>query len=1022
MPKPSDEIPVVFRAHLDPPRDRVDLRGDLIHWSHVEPMLDRGGAREATVRLGPGTYEYKLHADGDAWLLDPHNPRTRSRDGIRNSLLVVGGADEPVLHAPSRPWLYREPDGRVCLRAGLRRSAGDALAVRWDEGDGPREALLQPIDRAGEDEHALFEAHLPASARAIDYVFVLPGGRVVGGAGGAGQAIRAPLAALEREMPPWWPDAIIYSIFVDRFRRGGAGGAWIEPRKTDKDRAGGDLDGVTEALAYLADLGVNAIHLTPIALAPSAHRYDAIDPRAVDPALGGEAALGRLLGEADRRGIKVLLDVVVTHVHMDFFAFRDVRERGPISPYYTWFYMRYWPFPEGPDGGYLHYQKGAWREPLLRVEDAEVEEYLAGTFEHWARFGANGFRIDAAADVPLALLRRIGQKVRAVSPAIALYAEHIPPNIHRVTSDAIHAATDFPRQEALFDLVLRRPSASIEGPASASIERVATELTRRRVARGGPGACAIAFTATHDQPRLRTLVRDARAARIGALVALLSAPIPALYYGDEVGLEGTGELNRDFDDAWPDRSPMPWDERAWDHETRALVRDAIAIRRDHDALRRGDESFAPLAEDVLLIRRSYAGSIVDVILHAGEGERTVAMPADAPSSGRLLLGAGGASLRDGAVTLGPWAAAVIAREPSNEAQATLRTITAEGPRLAALAFREGLVECPALPSRLYLTVTERCNIRCAHCITDAPARTASGRAREASPWLLDALEDAFAAASYVAFVHGGESLVASIFPEALRRVQRARASAKGATHVHVLSNGVLLNFDRARRLIDLGVTSLSVSLDGATAATNDKIRVGGRFHAIVENLRDVARAREGSDLRAGISTVITASNVGELAALGRLVIDLGFDWLKVEEMFPCTPVARRELVFPRDERVERAMNELRAALEGSRVTLVDHRDPPSGCACRADRDPALAAFRAADDYANRAAFQPCRMEWEQACVDPDGAVHPVDYAQSAIGNVMDRPLLALWNGDAMRAARAAALARTPAATRRACAR
>ncbi len=168
--------------------------------------------------------------------------------------------------------------------------------------------------------------------------------------------------------------------------------------------------------------------------------------------------------------------------------------------------------------------------------------------------------------------------------------------------------------------------------------------------------------------------------------------------------------------------------------------------------------------------------------------------------------------------------------------------------------------------------------------------------------------------------------------------------------------------------------------------------------------------------------MITASNVGELAALGRLVIDLGFDWLKVEEMFPCTPVARRELVFPRDERVERAMNELRAALEGSRVTLVDHRDPPSGCACRADRDPALAAFRAADDYANRAAFQPCRMEWEQACVDPDGAVHPVDYAQSAIGNVMDRPLLALWNGDAMRAARAAALARTPAATRRACAR
>ena len=1008
---PPDEIPVVFRHRPDAATPFVDLRGDLIHWSHIERLVPADdGWVETTLHLSPGTYAYKLHLGGSAWSLDPHNPRTRARDGVRNSLLVVGGAEEPVLHAPARPYLFVGDDGLVRLSAGLRRGAGERLAVRWDEGDGRRETELSVV--ASEDEHVLFEAKIPASARALTYVFALPDGRVIGRAGGAGQAFRVPLASLRSRSPGWWRDAVVYTAFVDRFRR--RGGTW-DAVADEKARAGGDLDGVAEALPFLADLGVNALHLTPIAVAPSAHRYDAIDPRRVDPALGGEAALARLLEEAHRRGVRVLLDVTVTHVHRDFFAFRDVRERGPRSPYATWFHLKYWPFPEGPDGGYLHYQKGAWREPLLRTDEPEVIDYLAGTFEHWARFGADGFRVDAAADVPLALLRKVVSAARTARPDVVFVGEVVPDNTSRYTSEVLDSATDFPAQEALLDFVAR-------GHAGAA--RTAERLSRRRFDRG-PARAAIAFTATHDQHRLLSLTRDPRAARLGQLLVLLGAATPAILYGDEIGLASDEAPARDFDDAWPDRRPMPWDPSRWDRETLDLVRDALRLRRERAAIGRGDEHSLALddgGDRVLAIRRAHGGEIIDVLAHAGDGDREVTLPGGAPSAAEVLLALGSVEVDRDRVKLGPWSCAALARVPAPTALAAFEVIAGAPRALAAAAFREGIADAPVLPAHLYLTVTERCNLRCAHCITDAPARTSEGRARQMAPWILDALREVFAAAEYFGFVHGGEALTAPIFPDVLRAIQRARSSRPGPTHVHVLSNGMLLDGDMTRRLIDLGVTSLSVSLDGATEGTNDKLRIGGRFSSIIDNLREVIQARRATSagLRIGVSTVVTASNVRELPALGRLVADLGADWLKVEEIFPCTPAARHELIFPRDPQVEAAMAELRSALAGTKIAIVDHRDPPSGCACRAKVDPRLAAFRAADDFANRAVFQPCRAEWEQACVDPDGTVHPVDYARPALGSLSEASFLDLWNGEAMRAARAAALARTPAAMRRAC--
>jgi MoaA/NifB/PqqE/SkfB family radical SAM enzyme len=232
---------------------------------------------------------------------------------------------------------------------------------------------------------------------------------------------------------------------------------------------------------------------------------------------------------------------------------------------------------------------------------------------------------------------------------------------------------------------------------------------------------------------------------------------------------------------------------------------------------------------------------------------------------------------------------------------------------------------------------------------------------------------------------------------------------------------MLLDGDRLGRLIDHGVTSLAVSLDGARPETNDAIRAGSRLVTVVDHLREAVRRREsGADLRIGISTVACEANVTELPALGALALDLGLDWLKIEELVPATPWARHNALEPRDGRLADAMARLRELTVDGSLVLVDHLDPPAGCHCQGESDPRLRAFREADDFANRVRFHPCRADWEQACVDPDGLVHPADYLAPAVGSLGDQSMLAIWDGAAMRQRRQGALARLSEALRRRC--
>src|SRR5512135_146281 len=113
--------------------------------------------------------------------------------------------------------------------------------------------------------------------------------------------------------PEWVHNAIFYQIFPDRFASSAQVPKphnfepWDTP-PTPKGFKGGDLIGVVEHLDYLQDLGINAIYLTPVFQSAANHRYHTHDYFKVDPILGGDAALKKLLNEAHHSNIKIVLD------------------------------------------------------------------------------------------------------------------------------------------------------------------------------------------------------------------------------------------------------------------------------------------------------------------------------------------------------------------------------------------------------------------------------------------------------------------------------------------------------------------------------------------------------------------------------------------------------------------------------------------------------------------------------------------------------------------------------------------
>jgi alpha-glucosidase len=413
-------------------------------------------------------------------------------------------------------------------------------------------------------------------------------------------------AATMRYGDDWWQRGLVYQIYPRSF--------------ADSDGDGtGDLPGIIDRLPYLGPdgLAVDAIWLSPIYPSPGRDiGYDVSDHTAIDPRFGTEADFDRLVREAHRLGLRVVMDLVMNHTseeHPWFVASRSARD-GPFADWYIW------RDPSGddragrplPPNGWVSWFGGpAWtyesrreqfyhhtflaEQPELDWRVPEVEEAQLAMVRGWLDRGVDGFRLDTFnvflkhPDMPDNPRRRGSTAWTRQEHRYDIDQPDLPALIDRFRA----AVDERPGTMSVGELFVgtTEGAASLTAPRhlvfdwdllaqpwSASAFRAAI---RRRERAFGADRWPTVVLSNHDQPRHASRLADSvgatgaardAIAKAAAVLILTMRGTPFLYYGEELGMGDVAIPPEESIDApaarvapdfpWWDRSrsrtPMPW--------------------------------------------------------------------------------------------------------------------------------------------------------------------------------------------------------------------------------------------------------------------------------------------------------------------------------------------------------------------------------------------------------------------------------------------------------------------------------
>jgi len=408
---------------------------------------------------------------------------------------------------------------------------------------------------------------------------------------------------------PWWNDTVFYQVFVRSFYDSNSDGI-------------GDIQGLIAKLDYLndgdpnttVDLGVTGIWLLPIHPSPSYHGYDVTDYYAVNTDYGSLDDFKQLLAEAHKRGIRVIIDLVLNHTssqHPWFVASQD-----PNSPYRDWYV---WSTTDPGQAGWRRadtgdYYYGFFWEgmPDLNYTDPDVTTEMENVVRFWMQeVGVDGFRLDAVKYlVEEGTLIQNSDSTHEWYKAFHPFYKSLDSQALTVGEvwDLSPTAAEYSQGDQLdltFDFDLAK--SFIVALRTGRAEEVAGTLARDH-ALFKPGQYA-AFLSNHDMNRVMSqLAANEDKARSGATLLLTAPGVPFIYYGEEIGMLGkkpdedirtpmqwSAEVNAGFTTGTPWRAVKPdFAERSvavQSADPASLLshyRALIQLRNQHAALRVGD--------------------------------------------------------------------------------------------------------------------------------------------------------------------------------------------------------------------------------------------------------------------------------------------------------------------------------------------------------------------------------------------------------------------------------------------------
>ena len=398
------------------------------------------------------------------------------------------------------------------------------------------------------------------------------------------------------EVPDWAANKVVYQIFPSRFAASQPVDKklWYKAPITPMDDLHGDFRGIIDHLDHIQDLGIDVIYMTPSFKSNSCHKYDTIDYYEIDPSFGTKEELKELVQKAHDRGMKVVMDAVFNHTGKEFFAFKDILEKGEKSKYLDWYYIDELPL------------KGKWGEipnflcfgyyggmPKLNLKNPEVEKYITDIACYWIReCDIDGWRLDVGDEISHFFWKRFRRAIKAVKKDMLIIGEiwHYAGDF--LEGDEWDTVMNYPFYLNLVDLL-----ADEKISVSQFVQNLGY-LKGRLHKKCYPLMWNLIDS--HDTARFLHLCKDNKKKQhLAAAFQLLLPGMPMIYYGDEYAMPGAND---------PDcRRGMYWDEEYQDKEMFEWYKRLLQVRKAHTCIVEGELAEAITRDEdetIVLIRKN----------------------------------------------------------------------------------------------------------------------------------------------------------------------------------------------------------------------------------------------------------------------------------------------------------------------------------------------------------------------------------------------------------------------------------
>lgn len=357
------------------------------------------------------------------------------------------------------------------------------------------------------------------------------------------------------------------------------------------------LDQLTTWLDYVLEIGSNGLLLAPV-FASATHGYDTLDHFRVDPRLGDDADLQRLIDAARSRGIRVCLDGVFNHVGREHPIAQRAMAQGPDSAEGTW--LRW-------VDGYPRYFEGHEGLIELNLDQPAVQDYVVDVMTHWLARGIDGWRLDAAYAAGPDAWRPIVERVKQAYPQCWIVAEVIHGDYNDfVKRSGVDSLTQYELWKAIWSSLNDH-----------NFHELAWTLERDSTLSFRP----LTFLGNHDVTRIATQLHDPSNLGLATALLLLLPGIPSIYAGDEQGFTGSKTDGIHGDDAVrPPFPDSPADLSPLGAPVLAQYQHLIHLRRTNPWLVDATVSVAEVSNDTIRLELRGGDEVRQLLLNVGDGQ------------------------------------------------------------------------------------------------------------------------------------------------------------------------------------------------------------------------------------------------------------------------------------------------------------------------------------------------------------------------------------------------------------------